>query len=624
MLGKAVGLIAGLLALYQMIIASRLLTWFGIFISAPQHRAISLFFVLLLVFCYRSPKGEIREAKLSWHDILFLSIGLIGIGYVAFNYAAIIEYGAYGYLDLIGIILALFAAFSLLEASRRVAGIIFPLLIITFLLITLFQNYLPGLLYGKGYAIDRLTYSFYAGGAGIFGIPLGVATTILISFIIFGQLLEESGGGRWLIRLALSLTGWTAGGPAKVAVVASGFFGMISGSPTANVAMTGAFTIPLMKKTGYPAKFAGAVEAVASTGGQFMPPVMGAVAFIMAEWLNIPYARIVRMALIPAILYFLILFMSVHLEAKKTGLQPIPRHEITPLLTVFKEGWFYPIPIFALIYFLLVKRYPPEMAIMASLPFLIAISFLSPDKNHHLVPSHIWKALLKAVKTWLTVGVITATVGMMISSLELSGLGIKFSRFMVDLSYGHLLPALIMVGIASFILGMGLDSIPCYIILTILAAPTLVTLGIPVEEAHLYVLYWGLASFITPPVCLAVYVACGISGSEMWETGWEAVRLGIAVFIVPFAFIYNPALLGRGSLGEVIIGVATALGGACLVAVAVRGFARRPLGWLARSLTLIGGLFLIAPGVWTIIIGVVLGILGLRKGLFSPSYSFFR
>ncbi len=616
MISKAIEVIAGFLALYQIIIASRLLPSLGIFIPASEHRAISLFFVLTLIYYYQSFS---RKKGIYWLDILLLVSGLIGVGYVAFNYGAIMNYGHYGYLDKKGIILAILAAISLLESSRRVTGIIFPLLILFFLIITMFQNYLPSLLHGKGYSIDRLAYSFYAGGGGIFGIPLGVATTILISFIIFGQLLEKSGAGEWIIRLALSLAGWSAGGPAKVAVVASGFFGMISGSPSANVATTGSFTIPLMKKTGYPPKFAAAVEAVASTGGQFMPPVMGAIVFIMAEWLNIPYARIVGMAFLPAILYFIILFISIHLEAKKQGLLAIPRQELPPITKVIKDGWFYLIPFFVLIYFLIIRKYPPEMSVMISIPFLIGISFLTKDKERYLTPLNIWKCLIRAVKSWLTVAIITAIVGMLISSLELSGLGIKFSRFMVDLSGGNLLPALIMVGVASFILGMGLDSIPCYITLTILAAPTLVKLGVPVEVAHLYVIYWGLASFFTPPVCLAVYVACGISGSKIWETGLEAMRLGISVFVIPIAFIYNQALLGRGTIGEITASILTAVLGGFFVATGIRGFAFKRLFLWERIFSLIGGLLLIGPtNVWTVVSGFCFGILGMlgRKIIF--------
>lgn len=608
MISKAIEILAGLLALYQIIIASRLLHVLGIFIPAAEHRAISLFFVLILIYYYQSFS---KKKDINWLNLLFLLSGLIGVGYVAFNYKAIINYGQYGYLDTIGIVFATLAAISLLEASRKITGFILPSLIIFFLFITIFQNYLPGLLHGKGYSIDRLTYSFYAGGGGIFGIPLGVATTILISFIIFGQFLEVSGAGEWMIRLALSIAGWSTGGPAKVAVVASGFFGMISGSPSANVATTGSFTIPLMKKTGYPPKFAAAVEAVASTGGQFMPPVMGAIVFIMAEWLNIPYARIVGMAFIPAILYFLILFFSIHLEAKKQGLLPIPRHELTPVIRVIRNGWFYLIPLIVLIYFLIFKKYPPEMAVIISIPFLIGISFFTKDKERCLTPLNIWKALIKAVRSWLTVAIITAAVGILISSLELSGLGIKFSRFMVDLSGGNLLIALFMVGLASFILGMGLDSIPCYITLTILAAPTLVRLGVPVEVAHLYVIYWGLASFFTPPVCLAVYVACGISGSKIWETGLEAMRLGISVFVIPIAFIYNQALLGRGALEEIIASIVTALVGGFFVAAGIRGFVKDKLSLFERGLSFLGGVFLIGPTTLLMVIfGLCMGFIG--------------
>lgn len=619
MISKAIEILAGLLALYQIIIASRLLSALGIFIPASEHRAISLFFVLILIYYYQPfPKGKGTYLL----NILFLITGLIGVGYVAFNYGAIINYGHYGYLDEKGIIFAILTAISLLETSRRVTGIIFPLLILFFLIITMFQNYLPSILHGKGYNIDRLAYSFYAGGGGIFGIPLGVATTILISFIIFGQLLEKSGAGEWMIRLALSLAGWSAGGPAKVAILASGFFGMISGSPSANVATTGSFTIPLMKRTGYPPKFAAAVEAVASTGGQFMPPVMGAIIFIMAEWLNIPYAKIVGMAFIPAALYFLILFISIHLEAKRQGLAAIPRNELIPVTLVIKEGWFYLIPLFTLIYFLIYKKYPPEMAVIISIPFLIGISFLTKDEDRHLTPLNIWRAFIKAVKSWLTIAVITATVGMLVSSLELSGLGIKFSRFMVELSGGNLLVALLLVGIASFILGMGLDSIPCYITLTILAAPALVRFGIPVEIVHLYVIYWGLASFFTPPVCLAVYVACGISGSRIWETGWEAFKLGISVFVIPIAFIYNQALLGKGTIEEIITSTIMAIIGSFFVAIGIRGFSINNISHWERVISFLGGLLLIgSTRFWAIVLGLGIGIIGIlgRKIIFRDS-----
>lgn len=613
--------ISGVAAVYQLLVASRLLTVFGIFVPAPQHRAISLLFALTLIYFGRSISGSKRSGHLAWYDALLLALGLVGVGYVALDYDAMLNYSLYGYLDTLGITLALLAAVAILEAARRMTGWVLPALIVAFLLAARYQNYLPGLLHGKGFALDRLTYSIYVGSAGIFGIPLGVAVTILITFIIFGRLLEESGAGQWFIRLAMCLTGWTIGGPAKAAVMASGFFGMISGSPAANVATTGAITIPLMKRIGYPARFAGAVEAVASTGGQFMPPVMGAVAFIMAEWLGIPYVRVVGMAFLPAILYFVVLFMSVHFEAGKRGLEAVARQDLPPIWGVLREGWFYAIPIAVLLYFLLGLRYPPEMAALLSSFVLIAMSFLARDKALHLTPGRIWQAMAGGVQNWLTVAAVTAAVGMLIGSLELSGLAIKFSAFMVELSRGNLLATLVLVGLASFVLGMGLDSIPAYFTLTVLAAPALVQLGVPAEVAHLFVLYWGMASFITPPTCIAVYVACGISESKVWETGWEAVRLGLAVYLVPFAFVYNQALLARGSLPEVLLASGTALAGAILLAAGARGYAWRVLGLAQRLLVAAGGLFLIAPGVWTILVGLALGALGLSGYFPGPKKS---
>lgn len=608
---KIVTVVAGLTALYELIVASRLLTWFGIFLPAPQHRAISLLFALFLIYALRSPSGATREARLAWYDLVILACGMVGAGFVAFNYSAVLEYSAFGYLDYQGMVLAFLLAVTLLESVRRLTGWILPIIIVFFMVVTIYQNYLPGLLHGKGYPLDYLSYSIYVGTAGIFGIPLGIAVSILITYIIFGKLMEVAGGGQWFINLAMALTGWTRGGGAKVAVVASGFFGMISGSPSANVATTGTFTIPLMKNLGYRAPFAGAVEAVASTGGQFMPPVMGAIIFIMAEWIAIPYTQIAKAAFIPACLYFAVLFMSIHFEAGKIGLKAVPRRELPSFTASFKEGWFFILPISALLYFLLVRSYPPEMAGLYSILTLIAVSFFSRDKKRHLTIPKIWAALVESTKTWITVAGVTAAVGMLIGFLGLSGLGVKFSGFIVDLTEGSLLGTLLLVGLASFVLGMGLDSIPAYITLAILTAPALVKLGVPAMAAHLYVIYWGLASFFTPPVCLAVYVACGISGSKIWETGWESVRLGIAVFVVPIAFIYNQALLAQGGAGEIIAATVTALLGGVLVAAALRGYFIDRVSLWGRVLAFLGGLVLIGPtNLWTVIIGLGTGIFG--------------
>ncbi|MBI4632788.1 MAG: TRAP transporter fused permease subunit [Deltaproteobacteria bacterium] len=609
---KVVRVVAGLTALYQLFIASRVLTWFGIFLPPAQHRAICLMCGLFLIYSLRTPGGNYREGKLAWYDFFPLLAGLVGVGFVVFNYEAILDYSFYGFLDTKGVVLVLLLMVSLFEASRRLTGWAFPVIVLTFVLATIFQNYLPGLLYGKGYGLDRLGYSVYVGTSGIFGTPLGVATTILITYIVFGKLMQEAGAGRFFINLALSVTGWMRGGVAKATIFASCLFGMISGSPSAEVATVGSISIPMMISAGYSARFAAAVEAVAGTGGQFMPPVMGAIAFIMAEWLGIPYAKIAIAAFIPAVLYFFVLFVAIHFEALKIGLQPVASKDIPPVAKTLKEGWYYLLPLALLIYLLIGKSYPPEMAGLYSLLSLIAVSFISFDRQRHLTPKKIWAALVDSVKTWIILAGVTATVGMLIGALELSGLGIKFSGFIVDMTQGSLLLTLIFVGVASFILGMGLDSIPAYITLAILAGPALIKLGVPPMVAHLYVIYWGLSSFFTPPVCLAVYVACGISGSKFWETGWEAVRLGISVFIIPFAFVYNRALLCEGTPLEIILAVLTAAMGGILVASASRGYFTLPLAWWQRIIVFLGGCTLIGPTTFlTTAAGIALGALGI-------------
>jgi TRAP transporter 4TM/12TM fusion protein len=370
-----------------------------------------------------------------------------------------------------------------------------------------------------------------------------------------------------------------------------------------------------MRDIGYRPAFAGAVEAVASTGGQILPPVMGAIAFVMAEWLEITYAQVVIAATVPALLYFLIVFVSVHLQAHKDGVAALPRSELPRFWPVFVTGWYYLIPIAGLIWFLIIDGYPPGMAAMYACAMIIPCSFLSKNRENWLTLPRIMLALEDGVKRWVVVAAITGAVGIMIGALELSGVGIKLSTFIVDLAGGNLYLALLLVGTASLIVGMGLDAIPAYITLATLMAPALVELGVPDIAAHLFVVYWGLASFYTPPMCIVVYVTIGISGSKVWETGWEAVRLGIAAFLIPFAFALNPALLLMSDLGHIIQATATATIGAVLVASGVRGYALSALNPVERVAMLAAGILFIAPGLMLPAIGlaIVVAVLGLQK-----------
>ncbi|MGE0653470.1 MAG: TRAP transporter permease, partial [Alphaproteobacteria bacterium] len=467
--------LAMVIVLYHILIVGNLLAALGYFVPEQVHHAISLAAALVPLFITVGARGKKHGAggrrKLTPFDVLLILSVLVSSGYVVFLHDEILAYSMYGYLDTTGIVLVLMLCLPLFEAVRRATGWALPTLVTVLILTTVFQPYLPGILHGRGYDPDRLLYSAYVGEAGIFGLPLGVAAEIILVFLLFGALMDVSGTGQWFLKLALALTGWARGGPAKAAVVASAMFGSISGSPSANAATTGVFTIPLMKQIGYRASFAGAVEAVASTGGQILPPVMGAIAFIMAEWIGRTYVKVVFAALVPALLYFLVVFVSVHLQARRDGLKALPRADLPRFGAVFREGWFYLIPIAALIYFLIVEGFPPGMAGILTLPFVIASSFLSKERKFCLSLASFGQACEQSVRSWITIAAITGFVGIMIDAVELSGIGIKIFEFILDLSQGDLYLTLLLVGISSLILGMGLDAIPAYITLATLMAP---------------------------------------------------------------------------------------------------------------------------------------------------------
>lgn len=619
-------------AVYHFVAVAQLPSYVGIFVPTNIHLALSLSSALVLVFLLLPARGrkhgEDTEAdgklrRVPWYDWLFMISGLAGAGYVVFFYESILEYGEYGFLDTTGIVLALMLAVPVLEAVRRTTGWALPIIIVFFVFITVFQKFLPGLLYGQGFPIENLLYSSYVGDAGIFGLPLGIAANIVIVFLIFGALMQVAGASKWFMDLAMSLTGGSRGGPAKAAVVASALFGSISGSPSGNSATTGVFTIPMMKNIGYTPAFAAAVEAVASTGGIILPPVMGAIAFIMAEWINVSYASIVLAAAVPASLYFLIVFVSVHLQARKDGIEALPASEIPRFWPIFFGGWYYLIPVATLIYFLVIKAYPPGIAGAYACASVVFTSLISRDRNGWLTPGRLVQAFDEGVRRWITVATITAAVGIMIGALELSGVGIKVSRFIVDLAGGDLLLTLLLVGFVSLVVGMGLDATPAYITLATLMAPALIRMDVSPMAAHLFVIYWGLASFFTPPTCIAVFVTSSIANSEVWPTGWEAVKLGIAAFLIPFAFVYNPGLLLDGSIGQILLAVATAVVGAGLLAAGIRGYLFSLLNPLQRLLIVAGGLFMIAPGFALPLTGLALATLGavLRRRAALPQRS---
>lgn len=601
-----VPLISAVFAIYALIVLAQLPNRIGIFLPGQIHGAISLMVAVTLTLLLHPlvpsavALADAKKSIASWlgqgFDGLLIIALATGAGYVVFFYDNVLDYGMQGFLDTKGMVLALLLIVPVFEALRRVVGIVLPMIILAFLGMTLFQQYMPGLLNGQGYGLDRLLYSSYVGESGIFGLPLRVAVNIVIVFTILGALLQMSGAGQWFIDLSLALTGRSVGGPAKVAVLASAMFGSISGSPSSNSASTGVITIPMMKRAGYTPAFAAATEAVASTGGMILPPVMGAIAFVMAEWIGVSYREVVAAALIPALLYYLVLFVSVHLQAKKMGIRPLADSEVPALRTIFKAGWFYLLPIFALVYLMLLSGLPPELAGAYTLPFVIATSFFARNRSLWLTPKRLIEGLSEGVRLWVVVAVVTGAVGIMVGALELSGIGIKISAYIVDLSGGNLILTLVLVGFAALILGMGLDALPAYITLATILAPALTRLGVDPIAAHLFIVYWGLTSFFTPPTCLAVFVTSAIAGSKIWETGWEAVRLGISAFLIPFFFVLNDGLLLRGDLQHIVLAVGTAVIGSVLLACGIRGFALKHLNTIQRILLICAGLLFIAPG----------------------------
>jgi len=481
-----------------------------------------------------------------------------------------------------------------------------PIVAIVALLYAVSGPYLPGMLAHPGFPISELAPYMYLRTDGIFGVPLGVSASFIFLFVLFGAILNVSGAGQFFIDLALALTGRSRGGPAKAAIVSSALMGSVSGSSVANTVTTGSFTIPLMKSVGYPSHFAGAVEAASSTGGQIMPPVMGAAAFVMAQFLGISYWSIVVAAVIPALLYFFSIFAMVHFRAGREGIEGIPKSELPRVSAVLKKGWHLLLPVVTLIIFLALG-YSAIKAVFWSIILLIGISWIGP-KEHRMTPKKILHAFIDGGTSAVEVAAACACSGIIIGVVGITGLGLAFTSFIIGLSHGILFLALILTMIASIILGMGLPTTAKYIILSTLAAPAIHRMGVPMLAAHLFILYYGVIADITPPVALAAYAGAGIARANAMRTGFTALGLALAGFIVPFMFAYNQALLFQASLWRVLLASGTGILGVIALAACVQNYYFARLNLVERVLFGITAFALIKPGLWTDIFGLaVLG-----------------
>jgi TRAP transporter 4TM/12TM fusion protein len=483
-----------------------------------------------------------------------------------------------------------------LEAVRRAGGLILFGVCLTFFTFPLWTDYAPGFLWGIGKTPEELVRAYAMGFESIVGVPMRVAGNILIGFLVFGSALVVTGGGEFFMNFAAALLGKSRGGPAKVAILSSGFFGSLSGSVISNVVTTGQLTIPTMKKAGYSPAYAGAVEACASTGGTLMPPVMGAVAFIMAEFLNIPYGEIVIAAAVPSIMFYVALLLQVDCHAAVHGLKGQPAEEIPSLWQTFKDGWYYLFSLALLVYLLVVARlelYAPYYATIA----LIVATMIFRKKNRFNL-QQFKELIVESTKTISNIVAILAGVGVIVGSLAFTGVGGAFSRELVGIAGDNLWLLLAMGAITSFLLGMGVTVSACYIFLAIVMGPALIEFGLDPIASHLFILYWGMLSYITPPVALAAVAASVIAGSKQMETAFTAMRLGSIKFILPFILVLTPALILRGdSIPVMVITVSAVSVAVILMATGFEGYLYGVgrVGWPIRILLFIGAAGFLYP-----------------------------
>lgn len=568
----------------------------------PQiQRAVHLGFVLVLIYLLYPARATGSKHKLAWYDVLLAAAGAAVCGYIVWNYDVIVlDAGPPTEMDFF---FGCAAILLVLEATRRIVGLPITLVAICFLLYAKFGNLIPGMMGHPGFSLKRIVGHMYLTTEGLFGMPLGVSASFVFLFILFGAFLHSTGLGKFFIDLALAAAGRFVGGPAKVAVLASGFFGTISGSSVANTVSTGTFTIPLMKANGYDKNFAGAVEAVASNGGQILPPVMGSVAFLMAEMIGVSYFTVAKAAAVPALLYFFAVGIAVYFEAKRLNLRPDPNAQYERVGVVFKSGFYYLLPIALLIVFIIcgysVLRAGAYAAILT-----IALSYVKKDTAFHL--KDFGAVVTDVAKQVRPIVAACACAGIIMGITSLTNLGIKLSGLIVTVSQGNLMIALVMTMLVSLVMGMGLPTTAAYLLLAVLGAPALIKLGADPLPAHLFILYFGCMSTITPPVALSTYAAAGISGGSPMKTGIYAMKLASVAFLIPYIFVYGQELLLYGSLGSILLAILSA----SLGCVALAG---GMIGWLGAKMpiplrfVLVGAaITLMIPGALTDVIGVVL------------------
>ncbi len=592
-LEKIIAVLAVTMALFHLLTASPFTLFPDLIV-----RATHLLFSLVIGYLTYRLTGNRMHSVL---DAVLIGLSILCVGYMIVFHASIVIRPPWTQTaTLVELFVALGTVLVVLELTRRCLGNAITGLCLIFVVYGFAGPYMRHVeilrpLAHKGVGINEFVDQMYFSFEGIFGVALGVSTDFIFLFVVFGALLQVIGGGDFFVNVTKSATGSTRGGPAKMAVVASALMGTMSGSSVANVATTGAVTIPMMKKLGYPKAFAGAVEAVASTGGQITPPIMGAAAFLMAAILGISYQEVITAAALPAFLFFSSLFVAVHWEALKHGLQPLERSEKGATWCEFKAGWTFLLPLIVIMIFLIIG-YTPSVCAFYGVVVTLITPFLR--RSTWVSPSILAKGLELGARTAVTVAIACASAGIIVGIVQISGLGFRFSSLVLAFADGNLYAALFLAMIAAFIFGMGMPTTPAYIIQATLVAPALVNLGANPLAAHLFVFYYAVLGQITPPVAVAAFAAAPIAGASSTAVGWRAFALGMPAYVIPFLFVANPELLGKGEWGSLfVVLLRSAIAIVCLSITMTGWLGSRPLGWLGRVLLLSAAVILIVPNV---------------------------
>lgn len=568
-----------------------------------KHHAIHVGLVLVLGFALYPAFKKSSRKRIPWYDWICIALSAVMPVYVFIRYPVFISTGFQG--ETIDVVMGTILILLVMECSRRISGPALSILSAIFLVYGIFGRYFPWVFMHRGYSWPRIVTYLTTDIYGIYGTSVKVAATYIVLFIIFGEVMNKCGMGQFFNDIANALAGHTKGGPAKVAVLASGFLGSINGSAVANVVTTGTFTIPLMKKTGYSKEFAGSVEATASVGGQLLPPIMGAAAFVMAETLGVKYGAIIKAAVIPALIYYLGIIIQVQMRATKDHLHGLPKDQMPKVGQVMRERGHLLIPIIFLLYMLIWSGKTVIFSAFWTIIVTIVIAELRPISRMSL--KDILDAFAAGAKSTVSVAIACACVGIIVGVCGLSGFALNVARAIISIGQQSLMLTLVFTMVTCMILGMGLPSIPSYLITATIAAPALVELNVPAIAAHMFCFYFAMFANLTPPVALASFAAAGLSGGNPMKTGWQSVRLALAGFIIPYMFVYNEQLLLENvTILSGLQVVVTSCIGVVLIAACVEGYLFGRLNWIMRAVSLAGAFLLIDSRPITDLAGIVI------------------